>query len=85
MRTINLGIGSDLVDEARHGQRRADMVAQWLEQHPDEAKEFWAYIEGVTKNGYNLYPVMQKLIESLGGPPGTESTIRRYIGENLGK
>lgn len=77
----NLGIGSDLADEAAP----KGAIERWLLEHPEEAKEFWDYVGGVLKNNYPIYPVMKKLVASIGGPPGDPSAVRRFISEQLSK
>lgn len=81
MRMSDLGIGLDLVEQASP----KGAIDSWLDEHPEEAVEFWAYVEGVLKNGYDMYPVMKKLIESLGGPPGSDTSIRRFVSGRLSK
>lgn len=76
-----MGIGSDLAEEAAP----SGSIEIWLRKHPEEAAEFWDYVKGTVSNGYPLYPVMGKLVAKLGGPPGSESSIRRYISGKLAK
>lgn len=76
-----MGIGSSLVLEAA----RISATEAWLRDHPEEAKEFWEYVKGVTASGFPMYPTMHKLIKSLGGPPGSENAVRRFAHGQLSK
>lgn len=70
----------DIETQAR-GNAVGGKVMNWLDRYPDKAKLFWAAIDAARERGYSVNAVIKACQSKLGGPPGSESTVRIAVNE----
>ena len=58
-------------------------VAIWLDQNPEKSEVFWAACRQARERGSDLTAVIKACKTKLGGPPGSDSTVRIAVNEQL--